>query len=223
MESSKFDQFTKAIATATSRRQALKTIGATVVGGILGLGGVGTALAKCKGIGDKCSQSKECCLGFCDPNTFTCSCPLGTVLCNGSCVSTSCSGGQTFDSTTCQCMCSGGLTACGGTCTDTGSDPNNCGTCGHHCPPDAACVNGTCVCSLGFTQCDGICTDVLTDSNNCGACGHVCPSNLACANGKCSTCLTLTCFGVCCPTCPTGETPMCEPKTGRCVCIRTKV
>jgi hypothetical protein len=35
MDSSKFDQLTKAIATATSRRQALKAIGASVVGGYL--------------------------------------------------------------------------------------------------------------------------------------------------------------------------------------------
>ena len=185
MESSRFDQLTKALATATSRRQALKAIGATM-GGILGLSGTGIAFAKCKGIGVKCSQSKECCLGFCDPNTFTCTCPLGTVLCNGSCVSTICPDGQTFDSNTCQCTCSGGLTACGGTCTDTSNDPNNCGSCGHHCPPDAACVNGTCVCSLGTTQCDGICTDLLIDNNNCGSCGHVCAAGSVCENGTCT-------------------------------------
>jgi acyl-CoA synthetase (AMP-forming)/AMP-acid ligase II len=44
MESSRFDELTKALATSTSRRQALKTIAATTLGSILGLSGLGTAL-----------------------------------------------------------------------------------------------------------------------------------------------------------------------------------
>jgi len=221
MDSSKFDQLTKAIATATSRRQALKAIGASVVGGILGLGGVGTALAMCKGIGVKCSQSKECCVGYCDPSTFTCTCPIGTVLCGDHCVSNVCPDGQTFDSSSCQCTCSGGLTACGSTCIDTSSDPNNCGSCGHHCPPDAACVNGTCVCSLGNTACGGICTNLLIDNNNCGSCGHVCPPDSVCENATCA-CLTVVCGGHCCPPCPVGEVPVCLISEQRCTCQRVK-
>jgi hypothetical protein len=38
MEHSKFDELTKALATATSRRQALKTIAAATIGSILALG-----------------------------------------------------------------------------------------------------------------------------------------------------------------------------------------
>lgn len=36
MDSSRFDDLTKALATATSRRQALKTLAATTLGGIRG-------------------------------------------------------------------------------------------------------------------------------------------------------------------------------------------
>ena len=42
MEPNTFDELTKALATATSRRQALKTIAAATIGGVLGLGGIGT-------------------------------------------------------------------------------------------------------------------------------------------------------------------------------------
>ena len=57
---------------------------------------------------------------------------VGTVLCKGSCVSTTCPDGQTLDSNTCQCTCSGGLTVCGGTCTDLNTT-SNCGSCGNTC------------------------------------------------------------------------------------------
>ena len=219
MDPSKFDVFTKALATATSRRQALKAIGATV-GGILGLGGAGTALAKCAGIGAKCSQSSQCCLGYCNPSTFTCSCPSGTVPCGGTCVSNVCPDGQVFNTSTCQCVCPTGLTECSGTCTNTSSDPNNCGSCGNHCPPDAACVNGTCQCSLGTTMCNGICTNTSTDVNNCGTCGHACLANEICVGGVC-VCPTVTCPSrggtvVCCPPCTPPKRAICG-KIG-CVC-----
>ena len=44
MDPIRFDDLTRALATATSRRQALKTITATALGGLLGLGGIGTGL-----------------------------------------------------------------------------------------------------------------------------------------------------------------------------------
>ena len=46
MEPTRFDEFTKVLATPTTRRQALKAIAATTLGGLLGLGGIGTAFAK---------------------------------------------------------------------------------------------------------------------------------------------------------------------------------
>src|SRR5579862_7671411 len=88
MEPSRFDDLTKALATATSRRQALKTIAATTLAGLLGLGGIGSVFAKptCKPNGHGCGTNKQCCSGYCDKTTSTCGCPSGTVqLCNGTC------------------------------------------------------------------------------------------------------------------------------------------
>lgn len=188
---SKFDEFTKALATSTSRRHALKAIGVTV-GGILGLGGVGTALAKCAGIGDSCSQSSQCCIGYCNPSTFTCACPSGTVPCGGTCVSNVCPDGQVFNPSTCTCACPTGLTECGGTCTNTSSDPNNCGSCGNHCPSTASCVNGQCcpnsqVCinSTGTVTCCPAGTTCLSN----GTCAHPCTTTTATCPRGCRACI----------------------------------
>jgi hypothetical protein len=57
MEPSKFDDLTKALATATSRRQALKAIGAAL-GGALGLSRIGIAFAdQCKPLDTKCFKT----------------------------------------------------------------------------------------------------------------------------------------------------------------------
>jgi hypothetical protein len=89
MEPTKFDDLTKALATATSRRQALKTIAATTLGSILGLSGIGTAFAKtCEPNGHNCSYDKQCCSGLCHNHTcvappgiqYSCHCLDGTGL-----------------------------------------------------------------------------------------------------------------------------------------------
>ena len=89
MDSSRFDDLTKALANATSRRQALKTFAATTLGGILGLAGISSAFADptCKPNGHGCGTNKQCCSGFCDHTTNICvACPPGTVqLSNGTC------------------------------------------------------------------------------------------------------------------------------------------
>jgi hypothetical protein len=74
MTSSKFDAFTKALATAGSRRQALKAIG-VALGGALGLGRFGIAFAKdCSPIGHPCGHANQrpCCSGVCDHYSHTC-------------------------------------------------------------------------------------------------------------------------------------------------------
>ena len=79
MEPSRFDELTKALATSTSRRQALKTIAATTLGGILGLVGIGTAFAKhCRPLGKKCRQPEECCSNTCNG---TCICRTALQAC----------------------------------------------------------------------------------------------------------------------------------------------
>src|SRR5436309_2755964 len=65
MEPSRFDNLTKALATSTSRRQALKAVGATL-GGALGLSRIGIAFAdQCKPLGAKCFKRQQCCSGIC--------------------------------------------------------------------------------------------------------------------------------------------------------------
>jgi hypothetical protein len=59
MEPSRFDDLTKALATATSRRHAIKAIAATTLGGILGLSSIGTAGAtQCQCL---TKEEKACC------------------------------------------------------------------------------------------------------------------------------------------------------------------
>src|SRR5436305_1050751 len=98
MDSTKFDELTKALATATSRRQALKTIAATTLGSILGLSGIGTVFGapKCHRNGLGCDTNSQCCSHYCAPNgkcscppapacNDTCPCPSGQTCCNGTC------------------------------------------------------------------------------------------------------------------------------------------
>src|SRR5437660_8659989 len=144
MDPNQFDQFTKALATNTSRRQALKTFAATAFGGILALSGLGTAFA-----GKKCPPGSTNCHGTCvntstDPNNcgicgLTCRsglccnalcCADGYLCCNNTCTN------QNFDPNNCGAcgnVCSTGG-CCNGACVDLNNDPNNCGTCGNICP-----------------------------------------------------------------------------------------
>jgi hypothetical protein len=80
----RFDDLTRNLGAATSRRQALKVLGATV-GGLLAFGSTTDAMAKkhCRPNGSKCHQHKHCCSGICDPNTHTCRAPL--LGCSGGC------------------------------------------------------------------------------------------------------------------------------------------
>jgi hypothetical protein len=95
----------------------------------------------------------------------------------------------------------------------TGTDANNCGSCGNKCGnglvcinggctcakcnfPNAAssCVNNTCVmgaCVQGFADCnnspnDGCEVNLGTDPKNCGACNAPCANNLTCFNAMCT-------------------------------------
>jgi hypothetical protein len=93
MDPTRFDTLTKALATGTSRRQALKTIAATTLAGLLGLGGIGTAFAKCHNAGHACGTYRDCCSLVCC-NHVCCDnvccngvcCPPGQSCYNGTCV-----------------------------------------------------------------------------------------------------------------------------------------
>jgi uncharacterized repeat protein (TIGR01451 family) len=172
-----------------------------------GTGDAGSAGTNCSTYGEvctptgcqvTCSGGELNCAGICvDPKTSllycaaTPGCGVGGL---GSAGHTCATGGFCNGFT---CKCPGSETVCGaapGLCTDTGTDPQNCGTCGHACGAannaTAACGGGTCglVCNPGFLDCDGKLTNGCeingqTDANNCGTCGHQCPG--ACAGGTC--------------------------------------
>jgi hypothetical protein len=88
MDSSRFDELTKALATATSRRQALKAIGAAL-GGALGFSRIGVAFAKCHNPGHNCEENSTCCSHLCciaaGQREGVC-CASGQVCQNGACV-----------------------------------------------------------------------------------------------------------------------------------------
>jgi hypothetical protein len=156
MESSKFDELTKALATPTSRRQAFKTIAATMLGSMLGLAGIGTALAapKCHRNGLGCDTNSNCCSNYCANGK--CTCPP-TPACNDTC---SCPTGQSCQNGTC-CQssgshCSQNSDCCGGFC-------NSQGTCG--CLPSGTALS---VCSdFTASECCSRCCIAYTNPPIC--------------------------------------------------------
>ena len=165
MEPSRFDDLTKALATSTSRRQALKTIAAATVGSILGLGRLSTAFGapKCHRNGLGCDTNSQCCSGYCQ-NGEKCTCPPAPAC-------------TTPPNNTCPCP--SGQTCCSGTCTDLSSDNNNCGSCGNKCDACSTCQSGTCVssCASGQVCLNGSCCAICGGATCCGPTCTCCGPN----------------------------------------------
>jgi hypothetical protein len=95
--------------------------------------------------------------------------------------------------------CPSGTTRCGDACLDLQTDVNNCGSCGHVCPPAqpgfvADCAAGNCFfrrapappCDSGLTRCASGCVNLASDPANCGACGTACAAGQTCFAGLCA-------------------------------------
>jgi hypothetical protein len=169
----------------------------------------------CAPMAHACAVSADCCSGDCEANV--CTCPVGTMACDGSCLDVTSDDGNCGacgntcpDGSQCSkgiCDCSGygpGHLACGDECTDVTSDPKNCGACGTACTgPARACESGACSCGYGYALCNGACVDVMSDPSNCGACGATCPAGGVCmGDGSCGVTVTnpgsaTTCDSVC--------------------------
>jgi hypothetical protein len=125
---SSFDELASGLASGSiSRGNALKLMGAALVGGTLGsLGGVAAADDECKPLNKKCRKDTQCCSGNC-VNRACAACPAGTVELNGACamsctnqdqcLAAGCDPNNTgceFDSGTNAryCRSSGGLSTC---------------------------------------------------------------------------------------------------------------
>ena len=150
MGPSRFDDLTKTLATATSRRQALKTLAATALGGLLGLGGIGTAFANCKPNGIGCNSNSQCCSGGCCKGICT---DLGTTSNCGACghkcgANQTCQNGQCVTPCTANGdTCSGNSDCCSGNCSNgvccaSGRVGLCNGSCALPCDPDVGCSDG---------------------------------------------------------------------------------
>lgn len=99
---------------------------------------------------------------------------------------------------------------CGGA--DLGYDRNNCGTCGHVCPPAASgCSAGVCVCPMPQVYCPGTnsCANLDTSESNCGACGNKCANFETCCAFTGTKCVNVNWSenhcGSCTNKCGTGK------------------
>lgn len=188
-----------------------------------------TANSTVDGCGDTCAvcavanASNACTAGQC---TYTCSagyCDLGGGLCGPNDTIATCGaacgacptdpngtaacmppapGSPPGSSSACALNCNAGYCpADGGACaqTDTGSDVNNCGSCGNACSGDstgfgtAVCDAGTCALDCpsypdgGATfACEGACNSVATstDPHNCHQCGNDCGAGWCAPQGS---------------------------------------
>ena len=168
----RFDELGKALAASTSRSKFLKIAAAAAAGAVLSVVGAPEAAARrCRDFGRSCRSNAECCTRFCDP-TFKCACPSNTELCGGQCVATTCSGGLTFDPTTCKCECLAPKVLCNsGLCVT----PTNC--------------TGGRVFSPTTCQCD---CPAGTGGCNTAAGNVCCPTGKCCGTGGTRVCCTAT-------------------------------
>jgi len=173
MDGQRFDQLTRTLDAAVSRRR--------VLGGLLGL-------AAAAGVArDATAGTTRSCLGprrFCWKDSQCCSgvCPVGRRV-------------ERRVRNRCSC---GALATCGRACVDTQSDTQNCGGCGITCPAGWGCTAGVCGCggdivppnSYETTCCEGSWLDPDYDNANCGSCGNVCADDEQCLAGACRTVCT---------------------------------
>jgi len=193
MDPTRFDEFTRTLATTTSRRHAFRALAATAVGGIFGLGQIDDALAKkrkCRSNGKDCNNDHQCCSGNCDSNG----------VCVAPCRANS--KGCTADSQCCSGNCNnsfGGTGTCVAPCL-----PNT-----RNCTADNQCCSGNCNNPPGGT---GTCQPA------CLSTGRSCTADNQCCSGNCNN--APGGVGVCqAPCIPKGRP--CDLKTPEVCCSKT--
>ena len=174
MNPSNFDELTKALATSTSRRHALRLIATATIGGLFGLGGIRMAFGRnspCHRNGTACSANQKCCSNYCVKGK--CTCPPAPT-CNS------------------VCPCPSGQTCHNGSCCPTG---DVCGpSCG--CPTGQVCLNDACapcitagnICDVNSNCCSGICCQGNAPTAICCGSGQTCLANGTCAS-NCDACV----------------------------------
>lgn len=123
---------------------------------------------------DLCQPNEVCVCGMfgcecqCDSEKF---CGYSGSLCCGVC--------ERCDGSQCVPICDEGA-CCNDQCVDPLTDNQNCGYCGHACPPGSTCKDGSCECEATCTRdcCDGECCPEGT----CCCCGVCIPSTDECCS-----------------------------------------
>jgi len=218
MDSNRFDDITKALATGTSRRKMVKGLLAGAAG-IVGLRRVATleAAPTCRALGEACQSDASCCPNShlvcqqvaatgahrCECDTaagfHACEgvcilgpcCTGGTVACGGDCVTGECTGAnEEFSFATCTCVCASGFTRCNAT-----------GECQANCTGGRVFTQGatscTCECPVGTQECNGVCVTTTCSGGrtfNTSTCQCECPSGGVFCNGCCHD-VTSACAG----------------------------
>ncbi len=207
MDGHKFDTLAKGMATPSTRRGFIVTLGAAVAGTLLRP--ERARAGPCATQGQSCTANK-CCRGYTcliDETSGTDRfCCQNALICGGRCCPTgsACVGGN--------CICPAGEVPCPnadpnnpvGKCVNLLTNPENCGQCGLSCGPGHLCCNGNCA-------------DPLTDEQNCGACGNACGANETCIGGVCCP-NARVCGNTCLATaCDATQCEVCDPAQNRCV------
>lgn len=152
MEDRRFDDLTRGLASSSTRRHALKTIGGGAAGALLAALGLRSAAAKPK---DKDKKKPDCCPAE------------APTLCGRACID--------LDTDASNCGSCGGVCIPGGTCVAGVCVPPPCttnadciqpadpcrasictgGVCAlaDRCPPEATCAAGVCTCPAGSVYC----------------------------------------------------------------------
>ncbi len=120
---------------------------------------VSLALAACgKPCALICQDNLDCAVGFACINHQQClpTCLMRTQTCGNQCIKDTfhncetcgvpCAAGQVCTGAALKCgtACDSGYSECSGSCYSLGTDPFNCGACGHACQQDEVCASGTC-------------------------------------------------------------------------------
>jgi hypothetical protein len=189
MQERRFDELTRTLGRATSRRGVLKGL----------LGGVAAVLLG-RSIEAPGAAAAGCSVAACKAEAYRQWVAYDQALCNNLChdrmMFVACVGCRMNTSQVLQmwqhecdtgdgCLRAANQVCCNGSCANVASDPNNCGSCGHACESGSACKFGQCECADPNTMCDDHCVNTQSDHDNCGECGHKCSGCEMCALGEC--------------------------------------
>ncbi len=237
MQDWRFDELTRSLGTATSRRQVLKGLIGGVAAILVGRSAPPTSAAPFSfpwfggiwsgGGGADGVCNRQQCVGkafglwkICEGNCSSFNGRHGyghyeDFACTAACFTA-------FEQERYDCLhnatgCFGGDACCDQQCVNTEGNSQNCGACGHACPEGADCSNGECQCPDDLTKCGEDCIDTQFNHDNCGACGQACSGCETCVAGQCtSVCgeTAVCCNDQCVPVCTGGSTP--NPETCEC-------